>query len=345
MRAFFLVLFLFAISLQAQDTFSIVAVDPETGEVGAAGASCIDTDDCGGCGGVIIISGLIPGRGGMNSQAYACLPNVNLQNGIEQLNTGSSPQEAMDWVVANDECLSGGATSYNSAYRQYGFADLDDNNIPRAAAFTGANTDAYAGHITGDNYAIQGNILLGEEILTNMEQGFLNTEGSLADKLMAALQGANVPGADTRCLAAGISSKSSFIRVAKPDDELGNLFLEINVPIVPTGVEPIDTLQTLFDEWKATQISSNDNIDKQSFIHVFPNPTKDDFSIEISENNFTPNLTFSLYNIEGKNILTKEMKERTVYINRSSLNAKGLILVEIRNSKNNIVGSKKILLR
>jgi len=345
MRAFFLLLSLFAISLQAQDTFSIVAVDPETGEVGAAGASCIDDDDCNGCGGVIIISGLIPGRGGMNSQAYACLPNVNLQNGIEQLNIGSSPQQALDWVVANDECLSGGATSYNSAYRQYGFADLDENNVPRTAAFTGANTDAYAGHITGDNYAIQGNILLGEEILTQMEQGFLNTEGSLADKLMAALQGANVPGADTRCLAAGISSKSSFIRVAKPDDELGDLFLEINVPIVPEGVEPIDTLQTLFDEWKATQVSNNENSDKQSFIHIFPNPTKGDFSIEISGNEFTTNLTLSLYNVQGENILSQNMNARIMQINRTDLNIKGLILAEIRNSKNEIIGSKKILLQ
>jgi len=345
MRTFFLLFSLFAISLHAQDTFSIVAVDPETGEVGAAGASCIDTDDCGGCGGVIIISSLIPGRGGVNSQAYACIPNVNLQNGIEQLNMGSSPQEAMDWVIENDACLSGGVTSNNSAYRQYGFADLDDNNEPRTAAFTGMNTDAYTGHITGDNYAIQGNILLGEEILTQMEQGFLNTEGSLADKLMAALQGGNVPGADTRCLAAGISSKSAFIRVAKPDDELGNLFLELNVPIVPEGVEPIDTLQTLFDEWKATQINSNENINNQSFIHVFPNPTQGDFSIEISETQFTTDLTITLYNIKGKSILERSMNERKIQINRADLNVKGLILAEIRNGNNEIIGSKKVILQ
>lgn len=345
MKVFFLFFSLFALNLQAQDTFSIVAVDPETGEVGAAGASCIDTDDCGGCGGVIIISGLIPGRGGMNSQAYACIPNVNLQTGIEQLNTGSSPQAALDWVIANDACASGGASNNNSAYRQYGFADLDENNTPRTSAFTGASTDAYAGHITGENYAIQGNILLGEEILMNMEQGFLNTEGSLADKLMAALQGANVPGADTRCLAAGISSKSSFIRVAKPDDELGNLFLEINVPIVAEGVEPINTLQTLFDEWKAAQVSSNENIDNQSLIHVFPNPTQGDFSIEILERNFSTGLTINLYDLKGENILTKIMDARKVNIARKDLDMKGVVLVEIRNGKNEIVGLEKVLLQ
>ncbi len=51
-----------------------------------------------------------------------------------------------------------------------------------------------------------------------MEYRFLNTEGSLAEKLMSALQGAKVPGADTRCLNEGTSSLSAFVRVAKPND-------------------------------------------------------------------------------------------------------------------------------
>ena len=61
-----------------------------------------------------------------------------------------------------------------------------------------------------------------------MESRFLNTIGSLASKLMSAMQGANVPGADTRCLDEGISSLSSFIRVAKPEDN-NDLYLDINV--------------------------------------------------------------------------------------------------------------------
>ncbi|MEM1218596.1 MAG: secretion protein, partial [Bacteroidota bacterium] len=49
--------------LLAQHTFSIVAVDVATGEVGSAGATCLTSDDCGGCGGAVIISDLVPGRG------------------------------------------------------------------------------------------------------------------------------------------------------------------------------------------------------------------------------------------------------------------------------------------
>ncbi|MCB0625962.1 MAG: DUF1028 domain-containing protein, partial [Saprospiraceae bacterium] len=127
-----LALLLTAGSLLAQDTFSICAVDPETGEVGSAGASCIDTDDCGGCGGVIIISGLIPGKGAVNSQATACIPNVNLNNALTQMEAGLSPQQIVDYLLGNDACQFG-----NTSNRQYGIVDLDDNGDPRSAAYTG----------------------------------------------------------------------------------------------------------------------------------------------------------------------------------------------------------------
>lgn len=256
--------------LSAQDTYSIIAVDPETGEVGAAGASCIDTDDCGGCGGVIIINDLLPGRGGMNSQASVCIPNINLENGLDQMDAGLSPVEVLNWLFLNDGCFSGNYTN-----RQYGIADFDPEGNPRAAGYTGINCLDYANHNTGDYYSIQGNILLGQEILDSMEQRFLYTEGPLAVRLMSALQGANVPGADTRCLAAGISSKSAFIRVARPGDTPGDFYLEINVPSVLPGVDPIDSLQTLFDEWLESISGSSSGMAPEHRLRVFPNPASD----------------------------------------------------------------------
>ena len=62
----------------SQDTFSIIAVDPATGEVGSAGASCVT--GVGSQGIIDIITKIIPGRGGVNSQAYVCIPNSNLNN-------------------------------------------------------------------------------------------------------------------------------------------------------------------------------------------------------------------------------------------------------------------------
>jgi uncharacterized Ntn-hydrolase superfamily protein len=217
----------------AQATFSIVAVDPETGQVGSAGASCIA--------GSIIISDVHPAVGVVHTQSY--WNSQNQQYAHFLMDQGYSPEAIIDSLVAND-------AGNNPTIRQYGIVDLVDGG--RSAAFTGVNCFDYKGHILGPNYAIQGNILLGPQILEAMEEGFLNTSGTLADKLMAALQGANVPGADTRCLDDGKSSISAFIRVAQPHDEENDLYLHLNVNNTGPGQEPIDLLQELYDEWKAS---------------------------------------------------------------------------------------------
>lgn len=267
---------LFAIYSNAQDTFSIVAADPDTGEVGSAGASCVD--GAASIGGVHIISKLVPNRGGINAQAWICTnPNVNLENGILQMITGSSPDEIIQYLLENDECF---AQNFNPEFRQYGIVDFDDNGETRSAGFTGSSADDYKGHILGPNYAIQGNILLGPEILEQIEQAFLNTEGSLAEKLMAAIQGANVPGADARCLDRGTSSTSAFLKVAKPDDSFIQPSLFLNIEEMPFGVEPIDSLQTLFDEWLTSSIDPSFSSKE---IKVFPNPTRAKINLQIAD--------------------------------------------------------------
>ena len=77
---------------------------------------------------------------------------------------------------------------------------------------------------------------------------------------MAALQGAKVPGADSRCLDEGISTYSAFIRIAQPEDTAA-YYMDLNVnSVIPyfvennTWIDPIDTLQTLYDEWYESTI-------------------------------------------------------------------------------------------
>ena len=233
--------------LSAQDTFSIVALDVATGQVGSAGATCLDDTEIEG--GAIIISDVIPDVGAIHTQSYWVPANQNAAHD-QVVDNGLSPEELMEWLAAND-------VQGNPAVRQYGMADLLTGQA-RAAAFTGNNCMDWKGHITGTNYAIQGNILLGEEILTQMESGFLSAEGSLAEKLMAALQGANVAGADTRCLEEGVSSRSAFLRVAYPGDDPDDLTVDLLVSLTPFGVEPIDVLQEEFDAWNGTsQLTEN----------------------------------------------------------------------------------------
>jgi len=183
--------FFFSVA-QAQDTFSICAVDTVTGQVGSAGASCIDASAI--PGGVVIISDVHPGVGVIHTQSYWDANNQFYAATL--MNSGHSPQQIIDSVQAHD-------VANNPAIRQYGVVDLFGGSA-RAAAFTGVNCFNYKNHIIGPNYAIQGNILLGQHILDSMEARFLNEPGDLACKLMAALQGAKVPGAARAACKAGI---------------------------------------------------------------------------------------------------------------------------------------------
>jgi uncharacterized Ntn-hydrolase superfamily protein len=232
---------------RAQDTFSIVAVDSVTGEVGSAGASCLGSSSFAPKG-AYLISDLFPGKGAIHTQAQYNFDNQ--QTARLRMEAGDSPQQIVDFLAANDVSLS-------PEVRQYGIADLNSGH-PRSAGYTGDSCLDYKNHITGPGYSIQGNILLGQHILDSMEARFLNTQGDLAHRLMAALQGANVVGADTRCAAPYQSSSlSSFIRVARPADTTGMMYLDLwmSYPQTFSGVvprDPIDSLQTLFNTWKLT---------------------------------------------------------------------------------------------
>jgi uncharacterized Ntn-hydrolase superfamily protein len=260
-----LVLVLLPTFVSAQHTFSIVASDPMTGEVGSAGATCLSSSDCGGCGGAIIISGVLPGLGAANAQATVCIPNVNLNSIINRMSLGNDASSCLNTVLTFDGCQFG-----DTSNRQYGIVTLDSNSNLDVASFTGSNALNFAGHRTGPNYSIQGNILLGPQVLDSMEAGFNNTNGPLCEKLMAALQGANIAGADSRCLNDGVSSKSAFIRVARLNDTQNNFWLDLNVPEVAQGVEPIDSLQVLFDAFKS-QVGLPISPVLPRFL-VYPNP-------------------------------------------------------------------------
>ena len=160
---------LFVKDVISQDTFSIVAIDSITGEIGSAGASCVDmfttgipTND--------FLGQIIPNIGAINTQAYY-IP-ANQTNATNRMNMGDTPDQIIDWLVAND-------VQSSPQVRQYGIVSMV-NGSPQAAAYNGASTDDYKNHIIGANYAIQGNILLGQQVLDSMETRFLNETGDLS---------------------------------------------------------------------------------------------------------------------------------------------------------------------
>lgn len=328
----------------AQDTFSIVALDTLTGEIGSAGASCIDDNLL--PGGAIIISDILPGRGAIHTQAWWL--SANQQNAHARMEEGLSPQEIIDWLVAND-------AGNNPTRRQYGVVDMDENGHPRTAAFTGVNCYDYKNHITGPNYSIQGNILLGQEILDSMEARFLGTDGSLAEKLMAALQGANVPGADSRCAGEGVSSLSAFIRLAWPSDTNGTFYLDLNVPETPYGVEPIDSLQVLFDEWLGTVVGMDEHRAADGFV-IYPNPAREYLVIEsrqlaagrqlsLTDKDIANITTLSVYNALGKE--TERMEVSEDQLQNFKMNLYGYppgVYTLILNGTNRMVAKKFLII-
>ena len=187
---------------------------------------------------IFFIASLLSAVGAINTQAYY-IP-ANQTNATNRMNMGDTPSQIVDWLVAND-------VQSSPELRQYGIVAIV-NDSPQAAAYTGTSTDNYKNHITGPNYAIQGNILLGQQVLDSMETRFINESGDLTCKLMAALQGANMSGADTRCSINGTSSLFAFIKVAQPTDLFGSPSFNISVRTHSnSNIEPIDSLQIMFD--------------------------------------------------------------------------------------------------
>ncbi len=285
-----IILFLFVLLFStfrseiAESTFSICAVDPVTGQVGSAGASCIA--NC------LILSYVQPGWGAVHIQASWLQGNYNYASYLMQKHL--PPLEIRDSLVAHDY-------QNNPLVRQYGIVDLTGGG--RTAAYTGANCTNYKNHILGPTYSIQGNILLGQKVLDSMEARFNRQQGTLADKLMAALQGAKMIGADTRCNSYGKSAISAFLRVAKPGDTTGTLYCNLVVPNTPNSKDPIDSLQTLYNSWSLTNISSSEEPlpQRPELFQNFPNPFNPLTRIKFAIN--SPSfVTLKVYNSLGKNI-------------------------------------------
>ena len=287
----------------AQDTFSIVAIDTVTKEVGSAGASFVANvpHDL-----VNDIFNVLPGVGAIHTQALYNENNQKLAN--ELMNAGFSPQEIVDCVVQ-------GESEKGSAVRQYIIVDLVNGG--RTAAFTGRSCLDYANHILGKNYAIAGNILYGQDVLDNMEAGFLNTEGSLADKLMAAMQGGRKAGGDKRGERYGVSSLVAALKVAKPNNSKDSLYLDLFVAY-PNALDllhdPVDSLQILFNEWRGEPTNVTANLhqtpDNYCLYQNYPNPFNPETQIRYDVLKFSET-KIEIHNALGQHVNTLVNREQS----------------------------------
>ena len=157
-------------------TFSIVARDSAAGELGIAVASRFFS-----------VGSVVPWARA-NAGAVATQASANTSfgwRGLDLLEKGATAQEVKDILLRNDD---------NPDQRQFGIVSNDGSSI----TYTGKDCLTWAGGRSGHNYAIQGNILAGESVVELMEKKFLETKGTLADRLYAALSAGNDAGGDAR---------------------------------------------------------------------------------------------------------------------------------------------------
>lgn len=157
-------------------TFSIVAFDKNANEVGFAIASC--------CWNAGFVCSAKAGKGVITHQHNGDPRFHSIF--FEQLNKKKNLEEILDHFRAIDEHIES---------RQIGIVNFEKGT---SLSFTGKNCSYWAGHKTGENYACQGNILVGSEVIDAMTQAFESTEGNLSEKLFAALQAGEEAGGDAR---------------------------------------------------------------------------------------------------------------------------------------------------
>jgi uncharacterized Ntn-hydrolase superfamily protein len=157
-------------------TFSVVAFDPSTKDLGVAVHSRYFS-----------VGSVVPwAEAGVGAVATQSFVNVSYgPRGLQLLKQGLTVDEVIKRLTSEDE---------ERDFRQLGIIDSRGN----PAAFTGKKCLEWAGSKVGRNYAAQGNILASGKVVENMGRRFESANGDLADKLAAALQGGDEAGGDAR---------------------------------------------------------------------------------------------------------------------------------------------------
>ena len=157
-------------------TYSIVAWDSEADEVGVAVQSCA-------FGTGAACAWALPGVGAVATQSFT--ERRYGPDGLSLMRDGAEPGAALDRLLAEDDLRD---------VRQVAYVDREG----RTAAHTGAGCIPHAGDLQGAGFSVQGNMLRSDEVWPAMAEAFTATAGSLAERLLAALDGAEAAGGDFR---------------------------------------------------------------------------------------------------------------------------------------------------
>lgn len=211
-------------------TFSVVARDKENSDLGIIVQSKFPA-----------VGSIVPwGKAEIGAIATQAWANVSYgPRGLLLLESGMSASDTLNALLADDD---------GREHRQVGIVDSKG----RAVAHTGNECMDWAGHIVGDGYSCQGNILASEDVVKNMADAYERTDGDLINKLLASLNAGQEAGGDRR----GMQSAAIFVVRKAGGYEGGNdRYVDVRVDEHPS---PIRELERIFKIYDMTLLSRED---------------------------------------------------------------------------------------
>ena len=250
----------------AAATWSIIAVDTQTGLVVIASATCVTAEGLRTRGGLKSIQAIVvPGVGVAAAQAGVDRTRANQTLIFEEMRKGTDPDDILR-MLSTDE---------NFQRRQFGLVDLEG----RMAGFSGTGNGfaslAVQSEVRdrGIYFAVQGNILESDAVVLDAVAAFLAEDGTVVDRVLAGMEAADRAGGDSRCSCrtdpvpeteAGCRHRTAhvaYVAAAKADDPVGSghsdgdysLFIDVDDENTADdeSANPVETLRMRYDAWKA----------------------------------------------------------------------------------------------
>ncbi len=214
-------------------TFSITAFDIKSKDFGVAVASRF-----------VAVGSVVPyARARVGAVATQAWANVSFgPHGLELLERGEEARDALQILLGEDS---------QREDRQVGIVD----SLGGAAAHTGQKCFEYAGHIEGEGFCCQGNIITGREVLDAMSGAFQGSDDELVDRLLAALEAGQRAGGDKR------GQQSAALLVVRQNGgymHLSDRYVDIRVDDHPNPIEELKRIFRIYDLTLLSRDRAND---------------------------------------------------------------------------------------
>src|SRR5581483_3263358 len=256
--------FLFLAGSPAFATWTVIAIDQNTRQVAIASASCVDDTDDGMRDAIAVV---LPGKAIAACQAAVDRTHQNHALILEELKKGTDPQRIIEMLSGDPQFQS----------RQFGIVDMEGRFAGHSGLSNSFETLVVPGHVagTGIYFEVLGNTIK-HGALRKGAKAFSDTSGSLADRVMAALETVDANGGDVRCVCPPPESSTlpcdnkhahaAYILLANPADPSGDaesngkyaMYLSVTQPApgrkqgaqAGESLNPVKTLRMRYDAWK-----------------------------------------------------------------------------------------------